>query len=136
MDRTDFSDKHLQEDGPIGPHEDVDPASLMPNLADEGSASPHATAKPTRPSLSCASRRVAEVPVGVASELLVSLSNLGSKMFNVTSIDGYIASASSGKKLKASAPARTSALPRSCAAGERCPEGPPSDACSRATAGP
>ena len=40
-DRTDFDhDAHLREDGPIGPHEDVDPASLMPNLADEGSASP------------------------------------------------------------------------------------------------
>ena len=48
VDRTDFSDKHLQEDGPIGPHEDVDPASLMPNLADEGSASPRA-AWPNRP---------------------------------------------------------------------------------------
>jgi hypothetical protein len=77
VDRTSFSDPALQEDKPPGPHEDVDPASLLPNLVDEG-----------------------KVPVGVPSQLLVSLSNLGGKMFNVTSIDGYVADAATGEKVK------------------------------------
>jgi len=80
VDRTDFSEQHLKEDRPasaVGPHSEVASASLMPDLAAEG-----------------------KVPVGVDSVLLVSLSNYGSRMYNVTGIDGYLQDLKTGSKVE------------------------------------
>jgi len=79
VDRTDFSDPALQEDivTPVGPNSEVEPASLMPDLLEDG-----------------------KVPQGVESHLLISLANLGSKMFNVTGADGVLQDAETGKRLQ------------------------------------
>jgi hypothetical protein len=80
VDRTDFSEAHLKEDSPaspLAPSTEVASVALLPGLAVTGS-----------------------VPVGVDTILLVALSNLGSRMYNVTNIDGYLLEAASGKKLE------------------------------------
>jgi len=79
VDRTDFSDPALQEDpvarGPMGPHSEVEPASLLPDLVN------------------------GKVPIGVPSFLLCSLANLGGKMFNVSAFSGVLLDAS-GKEVQ------------------------------------
>jgi len=74
VDRTDFSDPTLNPDLdkvrlPTGPHSEVESASLLVDLANEG-----------------------KVPVGTKSSLLVALANLGPKMFNVSAITGMLLS--------------------------------------------
>merc|ERR1719160_2155916 len=70
VDRTDFTEKHLQEDEPknkvLAPHDDVEPSSMIVQPIGEN------------------------LPIGVPSYLLVALANTGSKMFNVTKINGVV----------------------------------------------
>jgi len=80
VDRTDFTEEHLKEDpvvstGPMGPHSEVEPASLLPDLVN------------------------GKVPIGVPSFLLCSLANLGGKMFNVSAFSGSLQD-SSGKEVQ------------------------------------
>lgn len=79
VDRTDFTEAHLKEDtpsGPTGPSEDIETVSLLPDLLDE-----------------------TKVPVGTPNQLLVSLANLGSRMFNMSHIDGTLTDLETGKKV-------------------------------------
>jgi len=80
VDRTDFSDPSLNADldkvkQATGPHSEVEAASLLVDLVND------------------------KVPVGVSSYLLVSLANLGSKMFNVSAVTGTLSGAD-GKVLQ------------------------------------
>mmetsp|Transcript_2906 Transcript_2906/g.4941 ORF Transcript_2906/g.4941 Transcript_2906/m.4941 type:complete len:256 (-) Transcript_2906:561-1328(-) len=79
VDRTDFTPDHLKEDKPVvvGPSEEVESASLLPDILEEG-----------------------KVSVGTASHLLVSLANMGSLMYNVTYIDGYLQDPATKKRLE------------------------------------
>lgn len=77
VDRTDFSDPALKSDIATGSNSEVEPASLMPDLLEDG-----------------------KVPQAVESHVLVSLANLGSKMFNVTAVDGELLEAETGKRLQ------------------------------------
>ena len=66
VDRTDFSEAHLQDDAlkiENPPHSDVTTTALLPDGT--------------------------ELALGKPSVLLVALANAGSKMFNVSTIDGY-----------------------------------------------
>jgi len=80
VDRTDFTEAHLKEDepaqGPTGPSEDIEAVSLLPDLLEES-----------------------KVPVGTSNQLLVSLANLGSRMFNVSHIVGSLSDPETGKKV-------------------------------------
>lgn len=79
VDRTDFSERHLEEDrpsNPLGPATEVTSVGFLPDISSAG------------------------VPVGIDSFLLTALSNQGSRMYNVTDIDGYLLEASSSKKLE------------------------------------
>lgn len=101
VDRTDFTEEHLKEDKkPYGPHKDVEPASLLPDLAEDGSARARPRHAPPLAALTCAAPARAEVPLGVETVLLCALANTGPKMFNVTAIEGYLADAATGKRLK------------------------------------
>jgi hypothetical protein len=70
VDRTDFSEEHLKSDdeavGPTGPHSDVEPAWIFPDSPDS------------------------KLPVGGTTDLLVALANSGSKMFNVSHVEGQM----------------------------------------------
>mmetsp|Transcript_9323 Transcript_9323/g.20331 ORF Transcript_9323/g.20331 Transcript_9323/m.20331 type:complete len:248 (-) Transcript_9323:211-954(-) len=79
VDRTDFSDSATSEDNvhPLGASTEVEHVSMMPDLATPG-----------------------KVPAGVDSVLLVALSNLGPRMYNVTDIDGYLVDVASSKKVE------------------------------------
>jgi len=73
VDRTDFSDPSLNPDLdkvrlPTGPHSEVETTSLLVDLINE------------------------KVPVDTTSYLLVALSNLGPKMFNVSAASGTLSS--------------------------------------------
>merc|ERR1719353_1639405 len=77
VDRTDFSDPALSSDldskpKTLLPHEDVEPSSMIVQPIGEN------------------------LPIGVPSYLLVSLANLGSKMFNVTKINGQLSDVRTG----------------------------------------
>lgn len=79
VDRTDFSDPALSSDldkkKPLAPHDDVEPSSMIVQPIGEN------------------------LPIGAASYLLVSLANLGPKMFNVTKINGIVQDVKTGEKL-------------------------------------
>jgi len=80
VDRTDFSDPALSSDldkkpKTLLPHTDVEASSMIVQPIGEN------------------------LPIGVASYLLVSLANLGSKMFNVTKINGQLSDVRTGKAL-------------------------------------
>lgn len=79
VDRTDLSDPALNADldkpKTLLPHSDVEPSSMMLQPVGES------------------------LPIGVPSYLLVSLANLGPKMFNVTKINGIVSDVKSGKAL-------------------------------------
>jgi len=79
VDRTDLSDPALNSDldkpKTLLPHEDVEPSSMIVQPIGES------------------------LPIGVPSYLLVSLANLGPKMFNVTKINGVVSDVKSGKAL-------------------------------------
>uniref|UniRef100_A0A7S0EDI2 Translocon-associated protein subunit alpha n=1 Tax=Phaeocystis antarctica TaxID=33657 RepID=A0A7S0EDI2_9EUKA len=79
IDRTDLSDPALNADldkpKTLLPHSDVEPSSMMLQPVGES------------------------LPIGVPSYLLVSLANLGPKMFNVTKINGIVSDVKSGKAL-------------------------------------
>jgi len=69
VDRTDFTEEHLKEDiitGPSGPHSDIEPAWIFPESPDS------------------------KLPVGGTTDLLVALANGGSKMFNVSHVEGRL----------------------------------------------
>lgn len=79
VDRTDFTEEHLKAEndmGPLGSHSDVEPASLLPDISD------------------------GKVAIGTTNHLLVSLANMGAKMFNITHIDGTAESSAGGKPYK------------------------------------
>jgi len=79
VDRTDFSDPALSSDldkkKPLGPHDDVEATSMIVQPIGES------------------------LPIGVASYLLVALSNVGPKMFNVTKINGVVTDIKTGEKV-------------------------------------
>jgi len=79
VDREDLSDPALNADldkpKTLLPHSDVEPSSMMLQPVGES------------------------LPIGVPSYLLVSLANLGPKMFNVTKINGIVSDVKSGKAL-------------------------------------
>jgi hypothetical protein len=79
VDRTDLSDPALNSDldkpKTLLPHEDVEASSMIVQPIGES------------------------LPIGVPSYLLVSLANLGPKMFNVTKINGIVSDVKSGKAL-------------------------------------
>lgn len=110
MDRTDFSDPALKEDQDVeeGPSQHVLSASLLPDTPEnrEFLQSRSSTACPSiRSSPALELQHMAqpalptEIQIGVNNTLLVSLSNLGGKMYNVTFIDGYLETSSSAERL-------------------------------------
>lgn len=67
MDRTDFTEEHLKtEPVATGPHSEVEVAWIFPENPD------------------------GKLPVGGSTDLLVALSNSGSKMFNVSRVEGKL----------------------------------------------
>jgi len=75
IDRTDFSDPALKEDIEEGPSQHVVSASLLPDAIEN------------------------KIEIGANNTLLVSLSNLGGKMYNVTYIDGHLETVSTAERL-------------------------------------
>ena len=125
VDRTDFSDPSMNADldkvrVATGPHSEIESASLLVDLVNDSAPLPTAAPPPRSARTSRASAcgagvsipdhgtahsrspplaRCAEVPVGATSYLLVSLANLGPKMFNVSAITGVLSSAD-GKEVQ------------------------------------
>mmetsp|Transcript_2388 Transcript_2388/g.7796 ORF Transcript_2388/g.7796 Transcript_2388/m.7796 type:complete len:249 (+) Transcript_2388:50-796(+) len=76
VDRTDFSDPALSAELEAeGPSEHVESAALLPDAIDD------------------------KVEIGANNTLLIALSNLGGKMYNVTHVDGHLEELGSGKQL-------------------------------------
>jgi hypothetical protein len=110
VDRTDFSDPALNEDQDVeeGPSQYVMSASLLPDTSENREFHPRSpSCLPQHPRMSMRPRMStlpqpavhSDVQIGVNNTLLVSLSNLGGKMYNVTYIDGYLETFSSAERL-------------------------------------
>lgn len=76
IDRTDFTEDHLKSDVASGPHSEIEPAWILPDCPD------------------------GKVPIGGTSDMLVALANTGSKMFNITHIEGKLLNAEGKQVIK------------------------------------